>query len=353
MNVRVVGAGLIGTSIALALKNLGSTIEIVDISAKNQSIARDLVGSVEISSPDVVVIATPVEAILEVLQAEFERYPQSIFIDIGGLKSKVIAEVERFPDLARRFCSTHPMAGREVSGPQGARSDLFQGRVWIITPTSKSEPEVTLKAVEIAKSLGSTVLELPADAHDFDIALVSHLPQILSSALGGALIDASKGTLALSGQGLRDVSRLAAGDSDLWSSLLSQNSEHLIPHLKQLHEKLSQLIDAISKKNSEGIKKFLVEGNAGRALIPGKHGGRSREYFYLPIVIEDKPGQLAAIFQECAEISVNVEDLLIEHSPGQQTGLITLALSGEDSQRMHEHLLKKGWLVHQPGEANS
>jgi prephenate dehydrogenase len=91
----------------------------------------------------------------------------------------------------------------------------------------------------------------------------------------------------------------------------------------------------------------LVEsGRRGRAAIPGKHGGKARNYTYLAIVIEDKPGQLAAIIESCARAKVNIEDLAIEHTPGQETGLITLAFSPEDSVIVAAHLDKEGWKVH-------
>jgi prephenate dehydrogenase len=100
--------------------------------------------------------------------------------------------------------------------------------------------------------------------------------------------------------------------------------------------------------DDEAVAAFIAEGQEGRARIPGKHGGIQRDYSYLPIVIEDKPGQLSRLFQECGEANVNIEDLSIEHSPGQFTGLITLALSKNDAERLAVHLESRGWNVHLP-----
>ena len=116
--------------------------------------------------------------------------------------------------------------------------------------------------------------------------------------------------------------------------------------MKSLHNDLGTLINSLDDESS--IAKLIEDGQEGRARIPGKHGGKAREYTYLPIVIEDKPGQLAALFDECASASVNVEDLSIEHSPGQFTGLITLALSENDAAKLSEHLKSHGWSVHSP-----
>jgi prephenate dehydrogenase len=114
--------------------------------------------------------------------------------------------------------------------------------------------------------------------------------------------------------------------------------------LISLQNDLSRVIDEID--NPAAMAELISAGNRGRAVIPGKHGGKARNYTYLAIVIDDKPGQLAAIIEACATVKVNIEDLAIEHTPGQQTGLITLAFSPEDSAIVTAHLEKEGWKVH-------
>ncbi|CAB4706255.1 unannotated protein [freshwater metagenome] len=111
-----------------------------------------------------------------------------------------------------------------------------------------------------------------------------------------------------------------------------------------MHKELGDLLESLDQP--EKIAEFIKRGATSRARIPGKHGGKAREYTFLPIVIDDKPGQLAAIFNECAKIEVNVEDLTIEHSPGQLNALITLALSASDAQSLSDHLSSIGWNVH-------
>jgi prephenate dehydrogenase len=150
----------------------------------------------------------------------------------------------------------------------------------------------------------------------------------------------------LAGSGLRDTTRIAGSDPKLWREIISANSQSIKPLLENFAADLSEFIESIADETS--VEKLISDGQIGRLAIPGKHGGKVREYTYLPIVIEDKPGQLAAIFNECARADVNIEDLSIEHSPGQQTGLITLALSASDSVKLSEHLSKAGWSVHAP-----
>ena len=189
---------------------------------------------------------------------------------------------------------------------------------------------------------------MDSKTHDSVIAAVSHLPQVLSSALGGSLKNESAEHLNLAGQGLRDVSRLADSEPELWSSLLLANSKEISPKISEVINRLSALNHAVQSGDREGIMDFFSEGREGRAKIPGKHGSVKRDYTFVPIVIDDKPGGLARIFNECAAIEVNVEDLTMEHSPGQEVGLITLALSATDAEKLQKHLVSKGFLAHSP-----
>ena len=347
--VKVVGCGLIGTSIALRLKEAGFSLILADDNKANLALATDLLAIKEVpSNPELVIIATPPEHVLEVARAEFFKYPSATFIDVSGIKSKLMNEVDSFPELSKRYVSVHPMSGRETSGPQSARSDLFNSRAWLICRANDSTPEAVELARELGELMGSTIYELDAQTHDSVIAAISHLPQILSTALGASLNGIDIEALNLAGQGLRDVSRLADSDPDLWSGLLLGNSKEVLPKISEVINRLSKLATAIEKNDQSLVKQFLAEGREGRNRIPGKHGLAKRDYTYLPIVIDDKPGGLARIFNECAEINVNIEDLSMEHSPGQAVGLVTLALTSDDAIKLQKHLVSKGWLAHAP-----
>jgi prephenate dehydrogenase len=237
------------------------------------------------------------------------------------------------------------MAGREVGGAESARADLFQGRPWIIDAQGV-DADVVASGVELIELLGAHQIDLDSASHDKAVALVSHLPQLVASLLAKQLSGAEEGWLDLAGAGLRDTTRIAGSDSKLWREIITANSKALSPLLKSLQSDLTALIASLD--DEAAVSDFIEAGQKGRARIPGKHGGKAREYTYLPIVIEDKPGQLAALFDECADASVNVEDLMIEHSPGQFTGLITLALSKADAGTLTEHLKSNGWSVHSP-----
>jgi prephenate dehydrogenase len=292
-----------------------------------------------------VIFATPIGALNSVLDSEFLANPKAGFIDIGSVKSKVKVEVSTSKLDSKRFLPTHPMAGREVGGAESARADLFQGRPWIIDAQGV-DADVVASGVELIELLGAHQIDLDSASHDKAVALVSHLPQLVASLLAKQLSGAEEGWLDLAGAGLRDTTRIAGSDSKLWREIITANSKALSPLLKSLQSDLTALIASLD--DEAAVSDFIEAGQKGRARIPGKHGGKAREYTYLPIVIEDKPGQLAALFDECADASVNVEDLTIEHSPGQFTGLITLALSKADAGTLAEHLKSNGWSVHSP-----
>ena len=342
--VRIVGSGLIGTSIGLGLVQRGVSVEMVDSNPTSQSLANDLVGGVEVTAPDLVVLAMPTSQLSMVIRDEFALNPHSTFIDVGSVKSEVELQVKTIPALSKRFLPTHPMAGREIGGTGSARADLFQGRSWILTPSQELESDAKAVVLELISLLGATPIELSAEDHDRAVARISHLPQVAASLIAKQLTGTPAEWMELAGQGLRDTTRIAASDESLWKEIIFSNRAELQKLLLNLHSDLASMIEALG--DQEKIAALIAAGRSGRALIPGKHGGKARQYSYLPIVIDDKPGQLGAIFNECAAMEVNVEDLNIEHSPGQLSALITLALSQTDAEKLSSHLSSIGWNVH-------
>jgi prephenate dehydrogenase len=343
-SVRIVGSGLIGTSIGLGLVQRGIKVQMVDADPKAQSLAIDLVGGVVVVDPDLVVLAMPTSQLSAVIESENQLNPQSTFIDVGSVKSEVLPHVEAILGMSRRFVPTHPMAGREIGGAGSARADLFQGRSWILTPSTDLEKSSKELALELIALLGATPIELTAADHDRAVAKISHLPQIAASLIAKQLDGTPAEWMELAGQGLRDTTRIAGSDESLWKEIIYSNRNELHQLLINLQNDVTKMIDSLN--NPEEIATLIAQGRAGKALIPGKHGGKAREYWYLPIVIDDKPGQLSAIFNECAAMDVNVEDLNIEHSPGQLSALITLALSEIDAAKLLSHLTSIGWNVH-------
>ena len=344
-HVRIVGSGLIGSSIGLALVQRGVAVTMVDSDTRAQALAQDLVKSSPSGDPDLIILASPISSISQSLESEKSSPVKLGFMDISSVKTKVKVEVSTSGLDPARFLPTHPMAGREVGGAQSARADLFQARPWILDSVGV-DPQLHLAGLEVISLLGAIAIEMDSESHDEAVALVSHLPQLVASLLASQLEGADESWLDLAGAGLRDTIRIAGSNPDLWKEIVGANSSAIAPLLARFIEDAQLLLNGLS--DEKVVAGVIAAGQRGRNLIPGKHGGQQRSYTYLPIVIEDKPGQLAALFEECARAEVNVEDLAIEHSPGQFTGLITLALSEEGAKKLSSHLQEKGWSVHLP-----
>jgi len=345
-HVRIIGSGLIGSSIGLALSTRGVSVTMVDIDPQASQLAQDLMGRERSTvEPQLILIASPISTISQVIREEIAQGFNLGFIDISSVKVNPKVEALASGLELKNFLPTHPMAGREVGGAESARGDLFQGRPWIIDPEGVT-PELLEAGREVIRICGGLIIEMRAAEHDKAVALISHLPQIMSSLLASQLEGSPAEWLDLAGTGLRDTTRIAASNSELWSEIIVANHEALAPLIEKSIEDLKQLQLSLTSKPS--VENFIKNGNRGRSMIPGKHGGVARNYTFLPVVIEDKPGQLAALFDECATAQVNVEDLAIEHSPEQYTGLITLALSQSDAQKLYLHLLERGWSAHAP-----
>ncbi|MFM6841824.1 MAG: prephenate dehydrogenase/arogenate dehydrogenase family protein, partial [Candidatus Planktophila sp.] len=308
-------------------------------------LAQDLMRSTPSEKSQVTLVASPLSTVSEVIAKEIQQGLNVGFIDISSVKVKPVLEVSALDLDMSYFLPSHPMAGREVGGAESARADLFQGRPWIIDSRGV-RAELLEVGREIIEICGAHLIDMPAAEHDRAVALVSHLPQIMSSALAATLEGAPAQWLDLAGTGLRDTTRIAGSNPVLWREILVANQEALTPLLDYVIETLKNL--RLSLSSQSAVDEFMKSGNRGRSMIPGKHGGVARNYTFLPVVIEDKPGQLAALFDECANAQVNVEDLTIEHSPEQYTGLITLALSQDDAEKLYRHLIAQGWSAHSP-----
>jgi prephenate dehydrogenase len=344
--VRIVGGGLIGTSAGLKLKASGSTVEIIDINSHAQKLAQDLVKSEAVAEPDLIIITVPMSTNTELVVEQLNQNPRSIVCDFASVKSDLLVKVAQLSAHSENFLSLHPMAGREINGAENARADLFEGRAWIGISESAVNRNNREMAEKLVKICGGTLYWLESKEHDELVAKLSHLPQILSSAAARSLTKLSEENLNLAGQGLRDLIRLASADAVLWSQILIQNSTAITSVIESIIAQLEEVKESIVRKDSNQVIKFIQEGNEGKNKIPGKHGVKNRNYSYLPVVVDDKPGELARIFNECAKVAVNIEDLSIEHSPGQETGLVMLALSNDDFQKLSNHLGNLGFKVH-------
>jgi len=346
ISLKIYGTGLIGTSIGLRAAELSWPVSLIDSSIGSLQIAKDLIPSnQDIGSPELIVIATTPDSALALISEVAESHPESTVIDVGSTKTKVQLKVEIIPDFSKRFLGTHPIAGRERGGPQSARSDLFAGKAWVLTPSQVLEPKRLKLVSDFVSAMGAVPYQMSINLHDALFAKISHLPQLISVALASSISELGT-EISLAGQGLRDMLRLAGSDGALWSQILLDNKDEVLSSVDDFQELLDVLQDAIENDDEHRIREMFDDAGFVPEKIGGKHGMKRREYTFVDVVIYDKPGQLASLFDECGSIKVNVEDLALEHSPQQETGLIRLALSSSDAELLYQHLLKRGWKAH-------
>ena len=352
--VVVIGTGLLGASIGLGLRGRGVPVFLSDPSPTNQAVAVDIgaglpLGGLGSETPELVVVAAPPDVTADVVANALADYPDSVVVDISSVKAAILAELRgRGADLSR-YVGTHPMAGREKSGPVAARGELFTSMPWVVCPSEDSSAAAVHVARALAADLGAIVSQFTADEHDEAVAMVSHLPQIMSSLLAGRLQGTPLHALSLAGNGLRDVTRIAASDPTLWVQILGGNARKVVEILYGVREDLNRLIGTLEEPLAPGARldlaQLISEGNAGQARIPGKHGGPPQAYSWLTVLVDDKPGQIAQLLTEIGEIGVNVEDLRLDHSSGQNVGMVELSVLPSKHDHLIEALNDRGWRV--------
>ena len=353
--VRIVGAGLLGASIGLALRAKDVEVILADASKATVRLAADYGAgraAAEDDAPALVVVAVPPEAVAEVVARELAAYPDALVTDVASVKSGILAELVRDRADLSRYVGSHPMAGRERGGAVSARADLFLGRPWVVAPHD-GVAEARLHAIEdLALDVGARPVRMSAEQHDHGVALVSHVPQIVSSLLAARLVEASEAEVGLAGQGLRDTTRIAGSNPELWVQILGANASAVTEILSAYRDDLDHVIHALRHPDRIGaprtIAEALVAGNEGVTRIPGKHG-QDRRYATLLVTIPDEPGELGRLLTEIGEEGVNMEDLRLEHSPGAQVGFAEIAVLPEASHRLAAALEARGWSLSEPG----
>jgi prephenate dehydrogenase len=345
--VEIIGAGLVGTSIGLALGRAGIEVLLSDASADHLRTASGL-GAGRPGTPDdrpqLVVVAVPPDHLGAVIASAL-RTSDAVVTDVGSVKSGPLAAVAGAPGVGR-YVGGHPMAGSERSGPLAASAALFDGRPWAVTPHDTSDPRAVALVEALARVCGGVPVRLTPLEHDRAVARTSHLPHLLAALVAGRLADAPADHLALSGQGVRDVTRVAAGDPALYGQIVSANSEAVLALLTEVRERLDAMISAVGAADRDALEGVLREGVAGTAAIPGKHGGPTRPMRSVFVSVPDHPGELARLFADAGASEVNIEDVHIDHDPGRPVGLVELLVEEGRAEHLLASLESRGWVTH-------
>jgi prephenate dehydrogenase len=347
--VHIVGTGLLGASIGLALTGRGIEVTLEDKSPTALMLATDYGAGVartpEHSEPDLVVVAVPPDVVAELVVDSLKRFPTAVVVDVASVKAGIYDVVSQHAEVSQRYVGTHPMAGRERGGALAARSDLFTARPWVICANGSP----FAPAVEAwVKSLDAMPIPMSVVDHDRAVALISHTPQIVSSLMGARLMVAGDKELSLAGGGLRDVTRIASSDPMLWMQIIQHNAPAILEHLRELQSDVTDAVAALENLDSPESRKVLTSllqaGNQGVSRLPGKHGIQT-PFASLIVVIDDRPGELARLLTQLGEWGVNLEDLRLEHSPGANVGFADVTITQASRADVEKRLVEAGWRI--------
>lgn len=349
--VRIVGTGLLGASIGLALRSQGIDVALADSSPSSVHLASDLgAGRPAHSddSPKIIVVCVPPDVTADVIEAELKAFPDAVVTDVASVKLFPLHQLQARGVDITHYVGGHPLAGRERGGAISARGDLFLGRPWVVCRDEETPAWALALIEDLVLDLGAVPIEMTPEAHDEAVGLVSHVPQIVSSLMAKQLEGASDEAVRLAGQGVRDVTRIAASSPELWIQILGANKDSIVGVLENLQKDLQNVTDALRDISAPGARKVIAEemsaGNAGVARLPGKHG-QNKRYAQIVVLIDDRPGQLAQLLTELGELNINLEDLRLEHAEGAQMGMVEFSVVPEVRETLVSELEKRNWRV--------
>ena len=365
--VLIVGAGLMGTSVGLALRRHGVRVWLTDATDRHGSLAESIGAGDWTSGPDdtsidpqLVVVGVPPAVAGEVVAKALGQFPDAVVTDLASVKGPVVAAVTALTDPAQRtrYVPGHPMAGSERSGPLAARGTLFEGRAWAVITDAGADAAALALVDELIHLCGAVPVRIATVDHDQAVALVSHLPQVAASTVAGLLVDAPEAYLALAGQGVRDTTRIAGGDPAMWTQILSSNAAAVAALVRAMAVALTTVADDLSRLAPGGpgsvvetaesqpeLTAWLSAGLAGVNRLPGKHGHYPETYVTVDVVIPDRVGALQQLFADVTAAGVNIEDIRIDHDVAALQGHAQLAVLPSAEAALTKALSRHGWSV--------
>lgn len=337
----IIGTGLIGGSIGLALRARGWHVtgrdkDHVRAERAMEIGALDAIGA----DPDaeVTFIATPVGAVAH--EAAQAVSPDGIVTDVGSVKAPIVAAVDH-----PRFVGGHPMAGSEQEGVDGADATLFEGATWVLTPTAATDPDAYARLRTVVSSLGADVIAIPPDRHDELVAIVSHVPHLTAASLMGLAAEVSEEQstlLRLAAGGFRDMTRIAAGHPGIWPDICAENRVAIVAALDRLLDRLSEVRHVVDSADRPGLVARLEAARHARVNLPSR-AAAAEDLAEFRIPVPDRPGVLAEVTTLATELNVNIEDLEIAHSAEGARGVLLLVVDATSADLLRGALMARGY----------
>jgi len=341
----VVGTGLIGGSLGRALRARGWHVTGHDAEPTSARRALEL-GALDAVGPGVdaelAFVATPAghaAAVARRLLEDPTRPPELVVTDVSGVKAPVVGAVAH-----PRFVGGHPMAGSEQSGIEGADPELFVGATWVLTPTADTDPAAYATVAGVVASLGADVAALSPEDHDRLVAVVSHVPHLVAATLMNAAADGARADgalLRLAAGGFRDMTRVAAGQPDIWGDICAENAQAIVAGLDRLLADLAELRAKVAGADRAGLLELLRRASAARRALPAG-ATRPDRLAELRVPVPDRQGVLAEFTSLARDLDINIYDLTIAHSAEGPRGVLTLLVGEDHADRLRTAIEDRG-----------
>ena len=342
MKANVLGLGLIGGSVALALKNLGYLVggDDSDGSVVRSAIQRGIISQAALF-PDALItfVATPVGTVVDQVRHAL-LVTTGVVTDVGSVKGHVAHHVRD-----ARFVPGHPMAGSELDGLDGADASMFVGATWVLTPNSDSSDDAFSLVAEIISRFGAEVVALDSVRHDDVVAVVSHVPHLTAATLMSLADDRSEEHLALlrlAAGGFRDMTRIASGRPGIWLDICEQNQESILRGLDALIDGLNDMRQIVAVGDRNALLARLEKARLARLNLP-VGAGPLEDLVEVRIPIPDRPGSAADVFTVSGELAVNIFDFEIVHSVEGDRGVMVLVIRAVHEDAFREALVLRGF----------
>ncbi|MGQ0615550.1 MAG: prephenate dehydrogenase/arogenate dehydrogenase family protein [Acidimicrobiia bacterium] len=337
----VVGTGLMGGSIGLALRRQGWVVAGADADAQRAQRALDL-GALDAVGLDdraeVTFVAVPVSAVPAAARQALGA-TTGLVTDVGGVKASVVAAVDD-----PRFVGGHPMAGSEQEGVDGADPDLFEGAVWVLTPTASTPDAAFAQVRSIVTSLGAEVVSLSPERHDALVAVVSHVPHLTAATLmhlADERAEEHRALLRLAAGGFRDMTRVAAGHPGIWPDICGENQVAIVDVLGRLIDALGEMRVVVQTADRDGLLAVLERARQARLNLPSR--AAPGEMTEVRVPVPDRPGVLADVTTLASDLDVNIADLEIAHSSEGDRGVLIMVVPAARAERLHGGLMARGY----------
>jgi len=342
VRVGIVGTGLVGASLGLALGRVDDIDEIAgydrDPEQLGVAIQRGAVTRAAGSAADaatgaeVVFLAIPASAVPKVAgEVAPALRPGAVLTDVASVKARVVEAMQAAAPPEVHVVGGHPMAGSAETGAAHASADLFVGATYLLTPTTHTDAEAYRRLHGLVARLGARVLAVSPDRHDLLVAVVSHLPQLAATTLMNLAAERASGEdaglLLLAAGGFRDATRVAASNPDLWLDICAENRDAIVAVLDDYRERIGALRSVLAVHDGEGLRRTLADARAARRALPGKETVTGR-LVELHLSIPDRPGVFAEVTTTIGRVGVNIEDISVQHAPEGGRGLLRLAILG-------------------------